>query len=146
MIDAKELRELEARATKGPWMHGDWSGQCHENHPHGRGHCNYQYTPNLAEDEEGYASGYISSGIDPISIIVTTDEYGKMDFVDARFIVAMRNSLIPLLDRLEKLEAFREAYDYWDREAFYPFKDTFFKPGIKLKEARAALDQKEHGV
>ena len=69
--------------------------------------------------------------------------WGQLGIENKEGVLAMRNSLIPLLDRLEKLEAFREAYDYWDREAFYPFKDTFFKPGIKLKEARAALDQKE---
>ncbi len=40
----KELERVAREATPGPWIKGSWHGQCHIDHPHGRGACKYDYT------------------------------------------------------------------------------------------------------
>ncbi len=56
MGDPKWLTDSDERAkaaTPGEWFHGDWSGQCFDEHQHSRETCNYKYTKNVGAPAVG---------------------------------------------------------------------------------------------
>ncbi len=117
MIDLNELRRLEKAATPGPW---DTSA------------CIF---PLYNDYEQSPDKTWRSAG----PVVVDGIQAGY----DMKFIVALRNALPALLDRLEKLEAVAEAARSVLSEDEARGYVSCYSMGIALIERLAALDPDE---
>ena len=125
----KILDDLESKAkaaTPGPWKPGHWSGQCHMDHRHGRGNCDYQYTfVEPAPDNCGWSTICMSN--EPVQHITTCDEYGSLSKEDSKYIASVSPDVV-----LKLLAVVRAAIVLKDegpclygdlRKALEPFKE-----------------------
>ena len=113
----KILDDLESKAkaaTPGPWKPGHWSGQCHMDHRHGRGNCDYQYTfVEPAPDNCGWSTICMSN--EPVQHITTCDEYGSLSKEDSKYIASASPDVV-----LKLLAVVRAAIELGENSAKAP--------------------------
>lgn len=93
------LDEIDARAnaaTPGPWLDGEWSGQCHLHHQHGHGAnppCKYDYTLDKG-------TGCVSLHTENQELIGWKASGRVLSRPDATFIAAARSDVPKLVKAL----------------------------------------------
>lgn len=101
--ELEEIRARAAGATPGPWRAGSLAGQCHLDHAHGRGGCDYRAA---WHDDTGDVYRYAVEDGDPlggrqdadlVAGMWDYDQGGVRRPEDARFIAAARADVPALL-------------------------------------------------
>lgn len=98
----ERLRELEGKATKGPWENCYYGGQCRKDHQHNVKDCHYELFK--VEKEE------IVSGAGKFELIGWNDYGPILSKENALFIAQSRNALPDLLDALSEAVSLLEFY------------------------------------
>ena len=117
-MNIDDLESKAKAATPGPWKPGHWSGQCHMDHRHGRGNCDYQYTfVEPAPDNCGWSTICMSN--EPVQHITTCDEYGSLSKEDSKYIASASPDVV-----LKLLAVVKAAKD--SENKFMAINDGFF--------------------
>jgi len=110
MTSLDELEALLEKATPGPWIKGDWRGQCHIKHAHsGPPECKYDYTI----DTKGDSGRCLSiGGPEDHVTLVGWNEWGPvLSAEDTALIAALRNAAPSLIAAAREGERMREALE-----------------------------------
>ena len=96
-----KIKERIAKATKGPWFIGHWTGQCHMEHEHGKGNCVYKYELSGGD----FFGKYVSSGTadERNEIVGAGEDEPMLSYGDADFIAHARKDVPTLVEENERL-------------------------------------------
>jgi hypothetical protein len=103
-VDLATLRRLADAASPGPWRAGSWRGHCRLAHTHGPSVCKYDYELETAAPDDDFFGRYVS-GVEPTTIVGSSDDGPMLNRHDAAFIAAARAAVPALCDEVERLRA-----------------------------------------